>query len=267
MEEAIIAKSNVQKVPLLSDNGIEASSAFVVDLLKERTVFLENELKQKDTVIKFLAKKVLEDNCQVVSKGINANISLVQSNDSKESSDDSKMIKNSWNGANKQFKKRKVIIVGDSFLNGIYEKGLSKNHTVKVNNIPGGTSDVILDKLDDFLKNKPDGLIIHAGTNDITKGKNLLSNVKKILKQVKKLSPNTKVAFSSIVTRKDKKDISKIVQDPNSRLKNYCTQKNIDFIQNSNTMEEHLGIKKLHLNKIGNSLLANNFLKYLRSTF
>ena len=32
-------------------------------------------------------------------------------------------------------------------------------------------------------------------------------------------------------------------------LKNYCSQKNIDFIQNSNIMEEHLGIKKLHLNK------------------
>ena len=54
---------------------------------------------------------------------------------------------------------------------------------------------------------------------------------------MKKLSPNTKVAFSSIVTRKDKKGISKTVQDTNSRLKIYCTQKNIDFIQNSNIME------------------------------
>ena len=89
----------------------------------------------------------------------------------------------------------------------------------------------------------------------------------KILEQVQKLSPNTKVAFSSIVTRKDKKDISKTVQDANSQLKNYCSQKNIDFIQNTNIMEEHLGIKKLHLNKKGNSLLANNFLKYLRSNF
>ena len=103
----------------------------------------------------------------MVSKGINANISLVQSNDSEESSDDSKMIKNLCNGANEQFKKRKIIIVGDSLLNGINEKGLSKNHSVKVNNIPGGKSDFILDKLDDFLKNKPDGLIVHAGTNDI----------------------------------------------------------------------------------------------------
>ena len=249
MEDAVIANSNTQKASLLSDNGTEASSGFVVNLLKETILFLENELKQKDSVIKFLTKKLVEDNCQVVSKGINANVSLVQSNDSEESSDDSKMIKNSCNGTNEQFEKRKIIIVADSLLNGIHEKGLSKNHSVKVNNILGGTSDAILDRLDDFLENKPDGLIVHAGTNDITKGKNLLNNVKKILKQVKKLSPNTKIAFSSIVTRKDKKDISKTVQDTNSRLKSYCNQKNIDFIQNSNIMEEHLGIKKLHLNK------------------
>ena len=65
-----------------------------------------------------------------------------------------------------------------------------------------------------------------------------------MLKQVKKSSLNTKVAFWSIVTRKDKKDISKTVQDTNSRLKSYSNQKNIDFIQNSNVMEEHLVIKK-----------------------
>ena len=79
------------------------------------------------------------ENCQVLSKGINDNVSLVQSNDSEESSDDCKMIKNSWYSTNEQFKKRKIIIVGDSLLNGIHEKGLSKNHSVKVNNIPGGT--------------------------------------------------------------------------------------------------------------------------------
>ena len=87
------------------------------------------------------------------------------------------MIKSLCTGTNEQFKKRKIIIVGDSLLNGIHEKGLSKNHSVKVNKIPGGTSEAILDKLDDFLKNKPDGLTVRAGTNDITKEKNLLNNV------------------------------------------------------------------------------------------
>ena len=84
-------------------------------------------------------------------------------------------------GANEQIKKRNIILA-DSLLNVINEKGLSENHSVKVNNIPGRTSNAILDKLDDFLENKPDGLIVHASTNDITKGGNLLNNAKKNLK-------------------------------------------------------------------------------------
>ena len=87
------------------------------------------------------------------------------------------------------------------------------------------------------------------------------------MKDVKKSSPNTKLVFSSILIRKDKKGISKKVTDINSRLKNYCQQKHLDFIDNSNILEEHLGNRKLHLNKRGNSVLANNFIKYLRSSF
>ena len=77
--------------------------------MKERIVFLEKELKQKGTVIKFLTKKLVEDNCQVVSKGINANVSLVQSNDSEESSDDSKMIKNSMVQTNNTKRERSLL--------------------------------------------------------------------------------------------------------------------------------------------------------------
>ena len=58
---------------------------------------------------------------------------------------------------------------------------------------------------------KPDGLIVHAGTNNININKIDWITLKKILNQVKELSPNTKVAFLSIVTRKDKKDMSKTV--------------------------------------------------------
>ena len=47
MEEVIIANSNVQKVALLSDNGIEASSGFVVGLLKERIVFFYKEVGRR----------------------------------------------------------------------------------------------------------------------------------------------------------------------------------------------------------------------------
>ena len=55
--------------------------------------------------------------------------------------------------------------------------------------------------------------------------------------------------------------------DINSRLKNYCQLKHLDFIDDSNMLEEHLGKRKLHLNKRGNSVWTNTFIQYLRSSF
>ena len=75
------------------------------------------------------------------------------------------------------------------------------------------------------------------------------------------------MVISSLITRKDMKDLNTKVVEVNSRLKNFCSQKNIDFIDDTNIKEEHLGNKKLHLNKRGNTVLANNLLKYLRSAF
>ena len=137
-------------------------------------------------------------------------------------------------------KKRKVVVTGDSLLKGISEKGFSRNHQVTVKNFPGGTSEKVLEKIENLVANKPECIIIHARTNDIINGINSLNSVKKIVKNVKKSSPNTKLVFSSILLRKDK-DIPKKVTDTNSRLKHYCQQKHLDFINNSNILEEHLG--------------------------
>ena len=46
---------------------------------------------------------------------------------------------------------------------------------------------------------KPELVIIHVGTNDIT---NNVKNLKKIFKEVFKESPSTSIAFPSIVNRK-----------------------------------------------------------------
>ena len=64
-----------------------------------------------------------------------------------------------------------------------------------------------------------------------------------MVNKVKNPSPDTKLVFSSVILRKDKKDISKKVGETNQRLKDYCKQKNIDFVDNSNIIEEHLGSK------------------------
>ena len=65
--------------------------------------------------------------------------------------------------------RKKVIILGDSILNGINEKGLSKNHNVKIVNKPGATSErLLLEELDNLIKYQLESVTIHAGTNNLT---------------------------------------------------------------------------------------------------
>ena len=126
---------------------------------------------------------------------------------------------------------------------------------------PRATSSNVLTKIDDMLNKKPASLIVHVGTNYLTNEINLLSNAKKINK-IKKKSPNTVVTFSNIIVRKYKRNLEKARADTNSRLKNFCRQKNINLIPNDNIKEEHLGVKKRHLNRKGNSIFAKNFVKF-----
>ena len=152
-------------------------------------------------------------------------------------------------------------------LNNINSRGLSKSKKVIVINQPGATSDVIEEELEATVKenSKINTLIVHARTNDLTNNINTLRSVKKICEKTKKISPNTKIVFSSIIFRKDRRYIEKQRNDVSTRLKNFCKQKNIAFIDNSNLKEENLGLKKLHLNRICNSIFAKNFLSYLEN--
>ena len=147
-------------------------------------------------------------------------------------------------------------------LNNISNRGLSKSKEVDVLNFSGATSADIVTKIDEVLNRKPASLIVHVGTNDLTNGINLLSNAKKIVNKVNKTSPNTVLTFSNIIVRKDNKNLEKARADTNSRLKNFCRQKKINLLSNDNIKEDHLGIKKLHLNRKGNSVFAKNLLNY-----
>ena len=66
-------------------------------------------------------------------------------------------------------------------MTGRNEKGLSKDNRVKIKNFPGGTTETISEEVEELVKNKPDILIVHVETNNLTKGKSVLNNIKKIL--------------------------------------------------------------------------------------
>ena len=52
-------------------------------------------------------------------------------------------------------------------LNGINERGLSKYQNVKIQNFLAGTTESILHNVETLVAEKPDCIVIHAGTNDI----------------------------------------------------------------------------------------------------
>ena len=106
-------------------------------------------------------------------------------------------------------RKKKIALTGDSMVNGISEKGLSVNHKVKIVNFPSGTHEKILEKLDEIIKEKPDDLIVHVGTNDITNNVNFFDQRQKIYNKISKESPLT---FSSIINGKGKTNIQKILK-------------------------------------------------------
>ena len=130
--------------------------------------------------------------------------------------------------------------MGESLLNGINEKGFSRKHTAV--NKPGATSERILDEIDDVIKLKPEHLVIHVRTNDLTNGINLLNNAKKIVKKINEKLPNTGIAFSNVINRTDRKGIDKKLTKTNQRLKNCCKQKYINYIENANINEDCLSV-------------------------
>ena len=68
----------------------------------------------------------------------------------------------------KQTNKKKVVVTEDSMLNCISEKGLIKSHKVTVESVHGGTSNTIVENLDQLLKENSDDPTIHVRTNGLT---------------------------------------------------------------------------------------------------
>ena len=88
-------------------------------------------------------------------------------------------IKKTTNKNEKSAKKPRVILTVDNLLNNINEKGLSKDNRIKIKNFPGGNPKTILEEIEEPVSKKQDTLIVHAGTNDLTKVKQMLKNAKK----------------------------------------------------------------------------------------
>ena len=147
------------------------NSPLLLEILKNLISNLKKELIEKDAIINFPLKQKNEtnNNTSLVNETVTESDEIVEieRGNSSPSSNSKQNIENQTEPSSK----KKIVLTGDSMVNGFSEKGLSVNYKGKIVNFPGGTSEKILEKLDVIIKEKPDDLIVHVGTNDVTYNK------------------------------------------------------------------------------------------------
>ena len=159
--------------------------------------------------------------------------------------------------------KKRIFLIGDSIMNGIQEKGLSSRHNTRSRRCPGDTTKDLVDHIKPIARKRPDLVLIHFGTNDITHSVDTDEYMQKVIDYLHKESPNTNIAVSLCTRRFDQPGHDKKIAACNNVLKGICARNNLQYIDNSNIDESCLGIRKLHLNRKGTSYLANNLKHFI----
>ena len=111
---------------------------------------------------------VVESNMKKLDDLIEINSESNNDVNSKVSSTDSEIKNPSFDKAviYKKIKKKSVLVVGDSLLNGIEESKLSKDRHIRVQPISGAKIKDITNNLDELIHNDLKTIILHIGTNN-----------------------------------------------------------------------------------------------------
>ena len=115
------------------------------------------------------------------------------------------------------------------------------------------------DYIQPALRETPNHVILHVGTNDVTTKQDPQQIAESVINLAVKIKKNCDVSISSITTRNNKylreeAGVNRYLKD-RSREK-----KNLHFINHGNAiMVRHLNASKLHLNKRATQVLSNQF--------
>ena len=155
------------------------------------------------------------------------------------------------------------LIVGDSILNNLDEKRLSKgNVTVKVRSFPGCTVEDMHYYIEPLLRKKPSQIILHVSTNDAPykSSDDILTSILLLKSAISNQLPTATIIISQPTIRYDNSLAKVTIRNLNGKLR----QLKIMMVDNSNIDVDQLSKKGLHLSKWGTSRLAMNFLSIMR---
>ena len=165
---------------------------------------------------------------------------------------------------------RTTVICGDSMVKNVKSWDLKRrsenieNISVKVFN--GATVKDMISYCQPSVERKPDKIILHAGTNDLSNKK--LSEVKiaeSIVQLAKSIEEKgVKVVVSGLIARGDYLETKR--KRVNLILADMCRDERFRFVDHPNIEPlQHLNRSKLHLNREGDNILAENFLEVCKS--
>ena len=239
-----------------------SSEERIISVLEQRISSLEKQLDEKQKIIETLLQRPSYESIigssPVIIDSTKKTLQHNKFNTNQSHESQRKTQKNKSNLNNNQEKRentKSICIIGDSMINGVNPDDFKKEFKVKVRPHGGATSEDMLDYVKPTVRKKPDQIILHIGTNDVTNGVDTIINVKKLVNYIKEESPISSICISSLITRADRKGLDTKVMELNKKLDRFCDEQDVKFINNKNINAGHLSKKKLHLSQKGISLL------------
>ena len=162
------------------------------------------------------------------------------------------------------------VLMGDSILNGVIERNLLNDKSVKVKvkvkvkvrKFPGATVDHLRHHAPPIIPKQPKYLIIYAGTNDAVTftSRDILNKLLQLKSFIQEKLPDAEIIVSTPTVRSDNGKAALTIR----QLTNHLINLKIDILDNRNITGKHLSKRGLHLNQSGFNLLTKSIISKLR---
>ena len=132
-----------------------------------------------------------------------------------------------------------------------------------IKTFPGATIDQMRSYIKPAIDDKPDGIIILCGTNNLRSESPEETANKLIELAIETKKQVRDVAVSSIIRRTDSHELEMKRRKVNDLVKVGLSRSDISFMEHDNIESKHLDKWGLHLNYQGNNVLTGNFINFL----
>lgn len=164
-----------------------------------------------------------------------------------------------------RMKKPLVAVVGDSMIKRMSSYDLHNllgdDINAFVRPFVGATIEEMMSYIDPILQKKPDVIVLHIGTNDLSNApsngeQSVLSGLHDLIAKIGDVLPSVIIVLSFPTCRRD--SYNGRVRLYNNMLLEYCRKNLICFFSNDNINFNHLNKGGLHLNIEGSRILSEN---------